>query len=184
MFVRLRIRRAATRYVLAAIIVLCVAGIARPAGAQGAAPAETPTHTPTAAEILLAKQILGLKHAENIFQPLLRGVIIKTRDLFMQTNFMWSKDLNEVTANLEKEYSPRVDELMDNAARIYASHFTEQELKQLLTLYQSPLGQKIVEEEPKALDESMADAGAWADIFSHDVIEKMREEMKKRGHDM
>jgi uncharacterized protein len=184
MFVRLRIRRAATRHALAAIIVLCVAGIARPAGAQGAAPAETPTHTPTAAEILLAKQILGLKHAENIFQPLIRGVIIKTRDMFMQTNFMWSKDLNEVTADLEKEYNPRVDELMDDAARIYASHFSEQELRQLLALYQSPLGEKIINEEPKALDESMTAAGGWADGFSHDVIEKMRAEMKKRGHDM
>jgi hypothetical protein len=102
----------------------------------------------------------------------------------MQTNFMWSKDLNEVTANLEKEYDPRVDELMDDAARIYASHFSEQELRQLLALYQSPLGEKIINEEPKALDESMASAGSWADGFSHEVIEKMRAEMKKRGHDM
>jgi uncharacterized protein len=185
MFVRLCIRRATARYVLAAIVVLGIAGIARPAGAQGAAPSATPpTHAPTAAEILLAKQILDLKHAQNIFQPLLRGVIIKTRDMFMQTNFMWSKDLNEITADLEKEYDPRVDELMDDAARIYASHFTEQELKQLLTLYRSPLGEKIISEEPKALDESMAAAGSWADGFSHDVIEKMRAEMKKRGHDM
>jgi hypothetical protein len=184
MFVRFRVRRAAAWYVLAATIVLCLASIARPAGAQGAAPSETPIHTPTAAEILLAKQILNLKHAQNIFQPLVRGVIIKTRDMFMQSNFMWSKDLNEVTADLEKEYAPRVDELMDDAARIYASHFTEQELRQLLALYQSPLGEKIISEEPKALDESMAAAGSWGDIFSHDVIERMRAEMKKRGHDM
>ena len=183
MFVRRSIRRAAARYVLAAIVALGVAGIARPAGAQGTAPSEAP-HQPSPGAILLARQILDLKHAQNIFQPLIRGVIIKTRDMYMQTNFMWSKDLNEVTADLEKEYEPRVNELMDEAARTYASHFSEQELKQLLTLYQSPLGQKIVEEEPKALDESMAEAGAWADIFSHDVIEKMREEMKKRGHDM
>lgn len=180
---RLCIRHAAARYVLAAIVVLFIAGVTRPAGAQGGAQAET-THTPTAAEILLAKQILNLKHAQNIFQPLLRGVIIKTRDMFMQTNFMWSKDLNEITVNLEKEYEPRVDELMDNAARIYASHFTEQELRQLLALYQSPLGEKIINEEPKALDESMAAAGSWGDGFSHDVIERMRAEMKKRGHEM
>ena len=183
MFVRRSIRRAAARYVLAAIVALGVAGIARPAGAQGAAPNAAP-HQPSAAAVLLARQILALKHAQNIFLPLVRGVIIKTRDMYMQTNFMWGKDLNEIAADMEKEYEPRVNELMDDAARIYASHFSEQELKQLLTLYQSPLGQKMLEEEPKALDESMAEAGAWADVFSHDVIEKMREEMKKRGHDM
>jgi uncharacterized protein len=182
MFVRLSIRRIAVRYALAAMVALSLAGIARSAGAQDAAP--NATHPPSPAAILLARKILDLKQVQNVFQPLIRGVIIKTRDLYMQTNFMWGKDLNEVTVNLEKEYDPRVNELMDDAARIYASHFSEQELRQLLTLYQSPLGAKIINEEPKAMDESMARAGSWADGFSHDIIERMRAEMKKRGHDM
>ena len=115
---------------------------------------------------------------------MIRGVVIKTRDMFMQTNFMWGKDLNEIAANLEKEYSVRTKELLDRAARIYATHFSEPELKQLLSFYQSPLGQKVIDEEPKALDESMTMAGTWADDFSTDVINKMRAEMKKRGHDL
>jgi uncharacterized protein len=190
MLVRLCMRRVATRYALAAalaaIIGFGVAGLARSASAQGAAPSVTPSklHEPSPAEILLAKKILDLKHVQNIFEPLVRGVIIKTRDSFLQTNFMWSKDLNDVAADLEKQYASRVNELVDEAARIYASHFSEQELKQILALYQSPLGEKIIDEEPKAIEESMAAAGAWADLFSHDVIESMRAEMKKRGHDM
>ena len=53
-----------------------------------------------------------------------------------------------------------------------------------MTFYQSPLGRKMIVEEPKALDESMANAGDWGDNFSEEVINKMREEMKKRGHDI
>ena len=159
-----------------------LAGIARPAGAQGTAP--NSAHQPSPAGLLLAKQILEIKHVEDIFKPLIRGVVIKTRDVFMQTNFMWGKDLNEIAANLEKEYSVRTKELLDRAARIYATHFSEPELKQLLSFYQSPLGQKVIDEEPKALDESMTMAGTWADDFSTDVINKMRAEMKKRGHDL
>jgi uncharacterized protein len=132
----------------------------------------------------MAKQILETKHADNIFDPLIRGVVIKTRDFFMQTNFMWGKDLNEVADNLIKQYSARSGELLNDAARIYASHFTEAELKQLLAFYQSPLGQKVITEEPKTADESMAMAGSWADKLSEEVISKMRAEMKKRGHDM
>jgi uncharacterized protein len=182
MMVRVHIGRAVTRSAMAALIAIGVAVVARPAAAQGVAP--NATHTPSPASILLAKQILELKHVELAFEPLIRGVVIKARDLFMQTNFMWGKDLNEVAANLEKEYEPRTKELLDDSARIYASHFSEAELKQLLTFYQSPLGQKVISEEPKALDESMNTAGAWADNFSEDVINKMRAEMKKRGHDM
>ena len=54
----------------------------------------------------------------------------------------------------------------------------------MLAFYQSPLGKKVLAEEPKALDESMAYAGTWADNLSEEVMAKMRAEMKKRGHDM
>jgi hypothetical protein len=164
----------AARCAMAALIALALAGAAGRATAQGAAPNA----------VLMAKQILEIKHADSIFEPLVRGVVIKTRDFFMQTNFMWGKDLNEIADNLMKQYSARSGELLNDAARIYASHFTEPELKQLLTFYQSPLGQKVISEEPKAADESMALAGGWADKLSEEVIGRMRAEMKKRGHDM
>jgi uncharacterized protein len=177
-----RARAGLARYAAAALIVFAFAGAAGRAEAQGAAP--DAAHPPSQASVLLAKQILQIKHADAIFDPLIRGVVVKTRDFFMQTNFMWSKDLNEVADDLMKQFSVRSSELVNDAARIYASHFTEPELKQLLTFYQSPLGQKAINEEPKAVDESMAMAGSWADKLSEEVANKMRAEMKKRGHDI
>jgi hypothetical protein len=174
------IARPSKRHVLAALVALSLTGIAGPALAQTAAPAKPPS----AAAILLAKQILELKGANKLFAPLIRGVIIRVRDQFMQTNFMYAKDLNEIAANLEKEYAPRVSELVDASARIYASHFTEAELRQILAFYQSPVGRKVIKDEPKALDESMANAGNWGNKLSTEIIEKMRAEMKKRGHDI
>jgi hypothetical protein len=177
-----RAREALARYALAALIALALAGAAGRAGAQGAAP--NAGHPPSQASVLLAKQILQIKHADAIFEPLVRGVVIKTRDFFMQTNFMWGKDLNEVADELIKQYSARTSELLNESARIYAGHFSEPELKQLLTFYQSPLGQKVIAEEPKAADESMTMAGSWADKLSEEIVNKMRTEMKKRGHDI
>jgi hypothetical protein len=166
-----------TRYAVMTLFAFAAIGIVRPAAAQ--TPAE-----PSPASILLAKQIVELKGVKAMFQPMVRGVVEKTKNMFMQTNFMWGKDLNEVAVVIEKELEPRSSELIDATARIYASHFTEQELKQLLTFYQSPLGQKMTAVEPKALDESMANAGRWGDNLSLEVIDRMRAEMKKRGHDL
>jgi hypothetical protein len=178
MIARLSPRLAVTRYVLAASVALAVAGIAAPASAQA------PSQQPSPASILLAKQIVDIKGVKTMFDPMVRGVVQKVKDMFMQTNFMWSKDLNEVAAIAQKEYEPRVSELVDQTARIYASHFTEAELKDMLAFYQSPLGKKMVVEEPKALDESMTNAGTWGDNLSQDVVTKIRAEMKKRGHDL
>ncbi len=69
-------------------------------------------------------------------------------------------------------------------ARNYASRFSEPELKQILTFYQSPVGQKMIVQEPQIIDESLKQADGWADNLSVDVMAKMRSEMKKRGHDI
>jgi uncharacterized protein len=172
------IARLSTRYATVALVALAMIAVTKPAASQAPAP------QPSAAALLLAKQIIDLKGVQKLFDPMVRGVVEKVKDQFMQTNFMWGKDLNEIAAKLEKDYAPRVSELVDQSAGIYASHFTEPELKSILAFYQSPLGQKMIAEEPKALDESMANAGNWGDSLSEEVINKMRAEMKKRGHDI
>ena len=111
-------------------------------------------------------------------------MVEKVKNQFMQTNFMWAKDLNEIAEQLVKQYQPRTSELVDESARIYASYFTEAELKQILAFYQSPVGRKMIVEEPKALEQSMANAGEFGDKLSDEIIAKMRDEMKKRGHDI
>jgi uncharacterized protein len=171
-------------YMLSALLALAVIGMAKPVLAQAPVQTQTQNQTPSPASILIAKQILELKGVKGLFTPLVRGVVEKVKDQFMQTNFMWAKDLNEVAAQLEKDYAPRVNDLIDESARIYASHFTEAELRQILAFYQTPLGRKVIVDEPKALDESMANAGNWGDKLSQEVLVRMRDEMKKRGHDL
>ena len=174
-----RAKAAALGAVMATVFALgSVLASTLPASAQGAAAAPSP------AAVLLAKQIVEVKDIKGVFDPIIRGVVIKARDVFMQTNFMWSKDLNDIATQLTKEFQPRVNELVDNTARIYASHFSEAELKDLLTFYQSPIGKKAMVEEPNILDEAMVNAGNWTDTLSTDVIARYRDEMKKRGHDM
>src|ERR1700691_907714 len=97
---------------LAAFVTLLLIAIAKPAFAQ--APAQRPAPSPAA--ILIAKQILEIKGVSEIYQPLVRGVIEKAKNQFMQANFMWAKDLNEVAAKMEKDFAPKVNELVDTSA--------------------------------------------------------------------
>jgi hypothetical protein len=166
---------AAARHALVALLVVVAIAAARPASAQ---------QPPSPTAILVAKQIVEIKGVRTMFDPVVRGVIEKAKAMFMQTNFNLAKDINEVTAIVHRDFDGRSAELVDQTARIYATHFSEAELKELLKFYKSPLGKKMVEEEPKAINGSMAFAAKWADDISADVINRMRAEMKKRGHDL
>ena len=139
---------------------------------------------PSATAIATAKELITVKGANALYSPLVSGVIERTKSVFLQSNPMLGKDLNEVAAKLHAEYAPRSAEILNDVAKLYASRFTEQELKDTLAFYKSPLGRKLVVEEPRFLDQSMKNAQAWAEKLSEEVIAKMRAEMKKRGHDI
>ena len=57
-----------------------------------------------------------------------------------------------------------------------------QELKAILVFYQSPAGKKLLAQQPTVVDDSMKFAQDWANKLSDQVIAKMRDELKKRGH--
>jgi len=139
---------------------------------------------PTPAAIATAKEIMALKGAAVIFEALIPGVIEQGKNMFETQNPALSNDLREVAAKLRTELAPRLKEVTEEVAAAYASHFTEKEIKEILTFYQSPVGKKMISEEPKALEQSMTFAQNWANKFSEEVIAKIRAEMKKKGHNI
>jgi len=83
---------------------------------------------------------------------------------------------------MRKEGAARREELHKEIALGYASAFTEQELKDMIAFYKTPLGKKMIEQEPKAGEDATKRAQVWIDRYAETVIAKMRAEMKKRGH--
>ncbi|MCE3256396.1 MAG: hypothetical protein K0Q64_479 [Nitrobacter vulgaris] len=139
---------------------------------------------PTAAAVASAKELLTLKHAGVIYANAIPGMVERTKTTLLQANLNYQKDLNEVALIVAKSLAGREKEIGDGMAKIYASHFTEQELKDLVTFYKSPLGQKLIAEEPKAIEASMKYMNQWAQQFADVVNGEFRAEMRKRGKEI
>jgi hypothetical protein len=155
-----------------AAVALAVAGFSSMAGAQ----------QPSAAAIQTARDVIKLTGATTLFVPLIPGVIEQAKNLFLQQNPGLGKDLNEITLQMRTDLAPRFEELNTEVAKLYATHFTEAELKELLAFYKSPVGAKLISEQPKIGEEGLRFAQDWANQLSDKVIARMREELKKRGH--
>jgi hypothetical protein len=139
---------------------------------------------PSPQAIALAKELIVLKGGHQMFDAVVPGVIEQAKDVFLPTNPNLSKELTEVSGKLKLEYASKNDELMNEVAKVYASHFTEQELKELVAFYKTPLGKKMLTEDPAAIQGGLARAKDWANDFSTQVLGKMRAEMKKKGYDL
>ena len=139
---------------------------------------------PSAASVAMAREMLVLKGGNVIFERIVPGVIESAKNGLIPTNPSVSKQIGEVATLLHKELDPKKVELVTEISRVYASRFSEAELKELLAFYKTPLGRKVIQEEPNALDLSMQRAQSWADQFSETVLSRFRAEMKKRGYDL
>ncbi len=137
---------------------------------------------PTPAALATAGEIVKLSGATSLFTTLIPGVIEQSKILFLQQNPGLAGDLNVITAKMRADLAPRLGELSAEVAKIYAEHFTEQELKDLLAFYNSPVGKKFIVEQANVVNSSLKFAQDWANKLSDEVTVKMREELKKKGH--
>jgi len=137
---------------------------------------------PTPAALASAKELITITGATALFSPLIAGVVEQAKLLYLQQNPALAKDLNEISTRMRNDLQPRFAELIDEVARLYAANFTEQELKDVLAFYKTTAGKKLLTEQPKIVDSSMKFAQDWANTLSDQVVGKMRDELKKRGH--
>jgi hypothetical protein len=168
-------------------VIQAIKRAARPAVVAVALVAFSPaahSQQPSAAAMATAKELVNVTGATELFNPLIAGVVEQAKLLFLQQNPALIKDLNEVAAKLRSDLAPRFSEVTDEVARLYASRFTDQELKDILVFYQSPVGKKLLAQQSQVIDASMKFAQTWANKLSDEVVAKMRADMKKKGHEL
>jgi hypothetical protein len=119
-----------------------------------------------------------------MFDPLIPGVIERAKNSFIPTNPQAIAPLTQVAEQLKKEYAAKAADITNEVAKVYAQHFTEAELREILAFYKSPVGRKMLTEEPKAIEQSLKAAQDWAAKFSDVVMDRFRVEMKKKGYDL
>jgi hypothetical protein len=73
----------------------------------------------------------------------------------------------------EKEMS--VDELINLIVPIYAKYYSEEEIDQLISFYNTPIGRKVIETLPQISKESMTAGESWGRQIGEKVIRKLKD---------
>ena len=137
------------------------------------------------ASVAKAKELLAAAQQDKMADQVITLMEKPLGQLIESTNPGRSK---EVEALLHDQFLPamrdHLPEFMDLAAHVYAQHFSVDELDQLLAFYQSPVGKKLVAEQPAMLNEMTGIAQAWGRNVAGEVLHKMAPEFQKRGLSM
>jgi uncharacterized protein len=143
-----------------------------------------PAQEPSPGAVTAAKELIEMKGAMNMFEAVVPGVVETAKNTYLRTSPGLSKDLNDVAAALKREFAGKRADIANEIARSYAADFTEKELRDVIAFYKTPVGKKLIDVEPRVLEQSMTRVQSWAERFSEDMMTRFRVEMRKKGHNL
>lgn len=147
--------------------------LASPVFAQQAQPSES--------HLAMAREVAVSSGMTRSFDALAAPLLTQLQQMNV-TRPEIKKDLDEVVEQIRPEVEQRKEEMIDNAARAFASYMSEAELKEVAAFYKSPAGVKYVQTQPSVLDDIVRDLAIWTQKTSEFIMTRAREEMGKRGH--
>ncbi len=161
------------------------AAFAQPASTPApAAPAAPAKAEPTAAQIAIGRDIVIGSGISRSFAVVVPQYLDQIGTRLTQTRPDLIKDLNVVMEQIKPEFDKRVDTLIDQAARSYAQRMSEDQLKQIAAFFKSDAGAAYVAAQPAVMNDLFVTMQAWQQQLSVDMMTRVREEMKKKGHEL
>jgi len=78
----------------------------------------------------------------------------------------------------EFQKEAKTDELINMMVPVYAKHFTDQDIQQLIAFYSTPIGKKYVENQPEIMQESFQIGMQWG----QKIGERVQQKLKQKGY--
>jgi hypothetical protein len=90
--------------------------------------------------------------------------------------------IDELIRDGLEESRKAIPELEEPLIAIYDANFTGDEIKAILAFDRSPLGQKVIKQQPQMMRQSMAVGQVWGKSVGQRVAARMRDNLQKRGY--
>jgi uncharacterized protein len=147
-----------------------------------AMPSKTTVAAQDPAAVEKAIELLEVSGAQAAFEQLIPRITQQMGMLAEQMNPGDGKAVNEL---MQTKFLPRIlersHEFSELIANVYAKHFTLAELDQLIEFYNTPVGRKLVQEQPQMMTEAMGVGQRWGQAVAAEVLQEMAPEFDKRG---
>jgi uncharacterized protein len=154
-----------------------------PAAPAAPAPTTAAPAAPSPAAIAAADKILGdigLKQSIAIVVP---GMMAELETNVTRTRPEIRDSLRATLKAIQPEFDQTAKQTYSDAASLLASQMSEKDITDVAAFFESAAGKKYVQVTPVFLQNLADVTGAWREKLSTDILERARQDMKKKGID-
>ena len=155
--------RALTQLTVATVVLLTISA---PSRAQNQPAASAPRD---AAKVAVIRELLRTTHAVDLAVTAMETSLPSQRAANPRIPAVfWDRFMTSV--------HDHANDLEDVLVGIYDRHFSTAEIRQLVAFYQTPVGRKLLDEQPTILRESMLAGQEWGQRIGFQVAQQLEKE--------
>ena len=156
-----------------------VLGIALTAGSSYASAQEV-----SASHLAVALDVVKSAKASRGFDNVLPQLAAQAQDRLIRIRPDMFKQIADTVEAVALKLAVRRNDLDTDVARVWAKHFTEEELQTIATFYKSAAGQKFADVGSLVYAESLTAVQRWSDRVGDELIDNAKKELKSQGIDI
>ena len=154
-----------------------------PAAAPSAQPQASATPGPiTPSQLAAARALVIASGMSRSFTVIIPQFVNQIGSSLTETRPELTEDLKAVFEQLRPEFEKQADEMTDIAGQIFANHMSEADLTAASAFFSSAAGKQYVAAQPAILSDLVTAMQGWQGKISTNMMTRVREEMKKKGH--
>lgn len=134
--------------------------------------------------LALARKYVDLTNKAGIYEAILVKTAQQTSKLFSQSNPDITDKIDAAIGKVLETYKGKNDDLFNQFARVYATTFTQDELQQIVTFYETPAGQKLASSALEVNKGISAVMQVYTYNFGTEFVTKVRAELKAEGYNL
>ncbi|GGA49054.1 DUF2059 domain-containing protein [Pelagibacterium lentulum] len=131
-----------------------------------------------------ARQYVDMSDRSNVYELALIELGMAVMRTLVQQDAALVEPLPDAVQKVVEEYSARKGELYNQFARIYASRFTHEELTEIVTFYESDVGQKLLAQNPGINNDMQNVLNIWEQNARTEFLSRVRAVLREEGYDV
>lgn len=135
-------------------------------------------------QLSLARKYVDLTNKAQIFEAVAAMTAQQTSQLLSQQNPELATTIDEAIGTVLETRKGKSDDLFNQIARVYAVMYTAEELQQIVTFYETPVGQKLATNAFQANSDVSKIMQVYTHNFGTDFVREVKATLKAQGYDV
>jgi hypothetical protein len=129
-----------------------------------------------------ARSLVGTMKLADQYRALLPAILLRLKPVVTQERPEIERDYDAMAAMIGDTYTPFYNEMVEDAATLYASNFTIDEIHQIDAFYRLPVGQKLLERS-QGLAQQATQIGQDVGQKAAEALRlRLTEALRQKGH--